>query len=167
MPNTFHNGTVTYAERGIQSTIRLCWITLGLLDRLMKSEVDRGLDHDTDHLPITTIVDPSVKDEESEAQRGWRRSEDKKLGDVHRQTLPQRQRLRTKTALDRYVKMLVDAIDRGVEKVMPKAWQLPKAKKRAGKLSALKHWQNRKDYAGCTVLTTPKNLGKSVVKRGM
>lgn len=61
LTNTLHEGAVTYEERGAQSTIDLCWITLGLLDRLIKSTVDRGLDHDSDHFPITTMLDMSVK----------------------------------------------------------------------------------------------------------
>lgn len=128
MTNTLQHGAVTYEERGAQSTIDLCWKTLGLLDRLIKSEVDRELDHNSDHLPITTTVDLGVKNQEKEATRNWRRLDEKKLRDVLRHTLPQRLKPRTKTALDRYAKILIDAIDTAVEKVLPKARRSPKAK---------------------------------------
>jgi endonuclease/exonuclease/phosphatase family metal-dependent hydrolase len=56
MTNTLEQGAVTYAERNARTTIDLCWITLGLLDRFIRSEVDKNLDHDSDHFPISTII---------------------------------------------------------------------------------------------------------------
>jgi endonuclease/exonuclease/phosphatase family metal-dependent hydrolase len=100
MTNTVQQGAVTYAERNARTTIDLCWITLGLLDRLIKSEVDKNLDHDSDHFPISTMLDLSAKRQDKEPKRNWKRLDDKKLCEALRQTLPQRQRPRTKTALD-------------------------------------------------------------------
>jgi len=71
LTNTLHERAVTYEERRAQSTIDLCWITLGLLDRLIKSRVDRELDHDSDHFPITTMLDMSVKHKDKEPKRNW------------------------------------------------------------------------------------------------
>jgi endonuclease/exonuclease/phosphatase family metal-dependent hydrolase len=61
MTNTLQQGAVTYTERNARTTIDLCWITLGLLDRLIKSEVDKNLDHASDHFPISTMLDLSAK----------------------------------------------------------------------------------------------------------
>jgi endonuclease/exonuclease/phosphatase family metal-dependent hydrolase len=58
--STLLPGTITYEEGRSQSTIDLCLVTMGLADRVIKSEVDRNLDHDSDHLPISTTLDPSV-----------------------------------------------------------------------------------------------------------
>jgi endonuclease/exonuclease/phosphatase family metal-dependent hydrolase len=61
MTNTLQQGAVTYTERNARTTIDLCWITLGLLDRLIKSEVDKNLNHASDHFLISTILDLSAK----------------------------------------------------------------------------------------------------------
>ncbi|KAI7698384.1 hypothetical protein KC353_g17003 [Hortaea werneckii] len=111
MTNTLQQGAVTYAERNAQTTIDLCWITPGLLDRLIKSEVDEELDHDSDHFPITTLLNLSAKKLDKEPKRNWKRLDDKKLCETLRQTLPRRQRPRTKTALDQYTAMIVEAIE--------------------------------------------------------
>lgn len=128
LTNTLHKGAVTYKERSAQSTIDLCWITLGLLDRLIKSTVDRELDHDSDHFPITTILDLSVKHKDEEPKRNWKKLDNKKLCEALRQTLPQQQRPRTKTALDRYTRDLVEAINDAIEKVLPKTRPSTKAR---------------------------------------
>ena len=58
---TLSPGTITYEEGRLQSTIDLCLVTTGLVDRVIKSEVDRSLDYDSDHLPITTALDVRVQ----------------------------------------------------------------------------------------------------------
>jgi exonuclease III len=129
LTSTLHEGAVTYEERSAQSTIDLCWITLGLLDRLVKCTVDRELDHDSDHFPITTVLDLSVKHKDREPKRNWKKLDDKKLCEALRQTLPRQQRPRTKTALDRYTGELVEAINGAIEKVLPKTRRSTKARK--------------------------------------
>jgi hypothetical protein len=128
MTNTLQQGAVTYAERNARTTIDLCWITLGLLYRLIKSEVDKNLDHDSDHFPISTMLDLSAKRQDKKPKRNWKRLNDKKLCEALRQTLPQRQRPRTKTALDQYTMMIVEAIDKAVEKVLSRTRLSPKAR---------------------------------------
>lgn len=128
LTNTLHEGAITYEERNAQSTIDLCWITVGLLDRLIKSTVDRELDHDSDNFPITTMLDMSIKHKNVEPKRNWKKLDEKKLCEALRQTLPQPQRPRTKTALDRCTKDLVKAIDEAIEKVLPKTRRSPKAR---------------------------------------
>jgi exonuclease III len=128
LTNTLHEGAITYEDRNAQSTIDLCWITVGLLDRLIKSIIDRELDHDSDHFPITTILDMSIKHKNMEPKRNWKKLDEKKLCEALRQTLPQPQRPRTKTALDRCTEGLVEAIDEAVEKVLPKTRQSTKAR---------------------------------------
>jgi endonuclease/exonuclease/phosphatase family metal-dependent hydrolase len=57
LTNTLPPGTITYEKRTARTTIDLCLATLGLVDRIIKSQVDRDLDHDSDHLPISTVID--------------------------------------------------------------------------------------------------------------
>lgn len=59
--STLPPGTVTYKEGRSQTTIDLCLVTTGLIDKVTKSEVDRDLDHDSDHLPISTTLDLTVQ----------------------------------------------------------------------------------------------------------
>lgn len=119
LTNTLHEGSITYEECNAQSTIDLCWITIGLLDRLVKSIVDRELDHDSDHFPITTVLDMNIKHKDVKPKRNWKKLDEMKLCEALRQTLPQLQRPRTKAALDRCTSNLVEAIDEAVEKVLP------------------------------------------------
>ena len=54
---TLAPGTTTYRERQLHSSIDLCFVTAGLVERVIRSEVEEELDHDSDHLPISTILD--------------------------------------------------------------------------------------------------------------
>jgi endonuclease/exonuclease/phosphatase family metal-dependent hydrolase len=53
-------GMVMFEEGRMQSAIDLCYVTTGLIDSVIKSEVDRNLDYDLDHLPISTALDLTV-----------------------------------------------------------------------------------------------------------
>ena len=94
----------------------------------MKSIVDKELDHDSDHFPITTVLDMTLKHKDRKAKRNWKKLDEKKLCEALRQTLPQLQRPRTKTALDRYTSGLIKAIDKAIEKVLPKTRHSIKAR---------------------------------------
>jgi len=59
--NTLPPGTVTYEEGRSRSTINLCLVTTGLTKQVIKSKVDRSLDHNSDHLPISTTLDLTVQ----------------------------------------------------------------------------------------------------------
>ncbi|KID87352.1 pol-like protein, partial [Metarhizium majus ARSEF 297] len=61
LTSTLIPGTITYEEGERQATIDLCLVTVGLSDRVIRSEVDRDFDHDSDHLPVVTSFDLSVK----------------------------------------------------------------------------------------------------------
>jgi exonuclease III len=59
--STFPPGTTTYEEGRSQSTIDLCLVTMRLIEHVIKGEVDRSLDHDSDHLLISTTLDLPVQ----------------------------------------------------------------------------------------------------------
>ena len=44
-------------------------VSIGLLDRVIRSEVDREMDHDSDYLPISTVLDLSVRHQKDKARR--------------------------------------------------------------------------------------------------
>src|SRR3569833_1523001 len=54
---TISPGTATYQSSLGRTTIDLCFVTLDLADRVARCEVDHEMDHDSDHLPITTVLD--------------------------------------------------------------------------------------------------------------
>jgi hypothetical protein len=49
-------GIITYEEGDHHTTINLCLTTIGLVDRLIKCEIDDEVNHDSDHLPIMTSL---------------------------------------------------------------------------------------------------------------
>lgn len=61
LTSTLSPGTVTYEEGVARTTIDLCWSSVGLLDRLVTSQVNRELDHDSDHMPIKTTLNLRTK----------------------------------------------------------------------------------------------------------
>jgi hypothetical protein len=77
------------------------------------------MDHDSDHLPIVTELDMSVIQLKKEIGRDWKALDKKVFDDMLRLELPPLQRLRTKTALDRYVREIVTAIQKAAEEVTP------------------------------------------------
>ena len=119
LSNTLPVGTVTYEERTSRSTIDLCLLTIGLVDRVIKSRVDQDLDHDSDHLPIGTILDLSIQPLEATLRRNWKRLDEKVYQKELRGALPPLRRPANKTALDRYVEDVVMAIKKAIEKAVP------------------------------------------------
>lgn len=128
MSNALQPGTITYEEGDHRSTIDLCWVTLGLVDRVTRSEVDRELDHDSDHLPISISLDLSVMLSENKPRRNWKKLNEKEFCEALKQTLPRLKRPRTKSALDAYTKEIIDAINKATAKVLPLTRPSPKAK---------------------------------------
>jgi hypothetical protein len=85
------------------------------VDRLIRSEVDREIDHDSDHLPIVTELDMSITQLKREIGRDWKALDEKVFDDMLRLESPPLLRPRTKAALDRYVREIVTAIKKAAE----------------------------------------------------
>lgn len=130
LTNTLQPGTVTYEEGERRTTIDLCLVTLGLVDRLIRSEVDREFDHDSDHLPIITALELKAICLEAKARRKWKALDEKMFNAQLQRELPPLRRPRTKAALDRYVQELVSAIQNAAEEAAPT--QRPPTKARPG-----------------------------------
>jgi len=128
--NTLPPGTTTYEEGRAQSTIDLCLVTTGLINKVVKSEADRNLDHDSDHLPISTTLDLAVQRLEKTPRKNWKRLDEKLYTKTLRHSLPPLQRPLTKTALDTYTSEVASAIQNAISKAVPNT--LPSSHARAG-----------------------------------
>jgi hypothetical protein len=117
LSNTLLPGTITYQAGAARTTIDLCLATLGLVDRVIRSQVDRDLDHDSDHLPIST-VDMRIQQLDVTPRRDWKRLDEKTYYKTLKRALPSLRRPATKTALDAYVQEIVDAIQGAIDKAI-------------------------------------------------
>ncbi|OHW95426.1 reverse transcriptase [Colletotrichum incanum] len=123
-------GTITYEEGDRRTTIDLCLVTMGLVDRIIRCEVDHDINHDSDHLPIVTSLHLAVAELQLEKKRNWKAIDEKTFIQTLRASLPQLQRPRTKTALDGYVEATVEAISTAIEASVPT--KVPSTKSRTG-----------------------------------
>ncbi|KAG6979819.1 RNA-directed DNA polymerase from mobile element jockey [Fusarium oxysporum f. sp. conglutinans] len=121
-------GTITYEERDGRTTIDLCLTTAGLMDRLIQCEIETDMDHDSDHLPITTSLDLNTVKMIAKPRRNWKALDEKTFTRVLQRELPPQRRSRTKTALDRYVKEVMAAITAAVDEPVPKTAPSPRSK---------------------------------------
>jgi hypothetical protein len=69
LDSTLPPGTIIYEERTSRTTIDLCLVTVGLVDWVIRSQVDWNLDHDSNHLPISTVIDMRVQQLETLPKR--------------------------------------------------------------------------------------------------
>jgi hypothetical protein len=119
--NTLSPGTTTYEEGRSQSTIDLCLATTGLIDRVIRSEVDRSLDHDSDHLPISTTLDLTLQRLEKKPRKDWKRLNEQTYLRALKHSLPSLRRPLTKAALDTYTGEVTAAIQNAIHKAVPEA----------------------------------------------
>ncbi|KAK2923091.1 Endonuclease/exonuclease/phosphatase superfamily [Fusarium oxysporum f. sp. vasinfectum] len=121
-------GTITYEERDGRTTIDLCLTTAGLMDRLIQCEIETDMDHDSDHLPITTSLDLNTVKMIAKPRRNWKALDEKTFTRVLQRELPLQRRSRTKTALDRHVEEVMAAITAAVDEAVPKTTPSPRSK---------------------------------------
>ncbi|KID81777.1 pol-like protein [Metarhizium guizhouense ARSEF 977] len=129
LTSTLIPGTITYEEGERQATIDLCLVTVGLADRVIRSEVDRDFDHDSDHLPVVTSFDLSVKQLSREPRKNWKSIDEKKFKSVVLRNLPPLRRPRTRGALDQYEGEMVAALQNAIETAVPQRIWSPKARR--------------------------------------
>ena len=132
---TLTPGAITYRERQSRSSIDICFVIGGLVERVIRSEVDEELDHDSDHLPISTLLDVSVPSAIEAPRKNWKKLDRDAYVKALQEALPLLQRPTTKTALDRYVEQVITATQRATEKTVPqtrmknaeRSWQRPRS----------------------------------------
>jgi hypothetical protein len=72
----------------MQSAIDLCYVTTGLINRIIKSKVDRYLDYNSNHLPISTALNLTVQRLKEKPQKAWKRLDTKAYIKTLRWSLP-------------------------------------------------------------------------------
>ncbi|KAK1458424.1 zinc knuckle [Colletotrichum tamarilloi] len=122
-------GTITYEEGDRRTTIDLCLVTVGLVDRMIRCEVDHNINHDSDHLPIATSLHLAVTELQREEKRKWKAIDKETFIETLRGSLPEIQRPRTKTALDRYVETTMDALSAAIKAAVPTSTLSPKSRR--------------------------------------
>lgn len=120
-------GTVTYDTNHAQTCIDQCYATQQVTDWTIRCDIDTDLDHDSDHLPITTIINvPTTKPAVAD-QRNWRLTDAKLLRQTLSTLLPQPQYPRSHHALDRYMEDIVLAIQSAIHASTPITRHSPRA----------------------------------------
>jgi ribonuclease HI len=131
--------TVTYDDKNTQSCIDLCYGTQDLVERVIKYGVDNEMDHNSDHLPITTILDLRIIQRQQAETHNWSSINEKELRTSLARELPITRCPKSRHALDRYVGEVTKAIQSAIEHATPlKRWS-PRA--RAGWTSECKETQ--------------------------
>jgi hypothetical protein len=67
--STLRPGTITYEERNPRSFIEFCLVAVGPIDKVIRRQVNRELDHNSDHPPISTVTDVRTKQLNSNPKR--------------------------------------------------------------------------------------------------
>jgi hypothetical protein len=100
LTSTLVPGTIAFDDRNYTSSIDLCFATEDLVDQIIRSGVDQEMDHNSDHLPITTTLDIRGVQTRPNLTRDWKSTDEEKPQKILREHLPELRRPRTKTALD-------------------------------------------------------------------
>ena len=115
--------TITYNDNNTQSCIDLCYGTQDLVDRVVKCGVDNEMDHNSDHLPIITILDLRTRQRQQTETRDWSSIDGKELRANLARELPAPRCPKSTHALDRYVREVARAIQSAIEHATPlKRW---------------------------------------------
>jgi ribonuclease HI len=128
LSNTLPAGTITFQEAAWRSTIDLCLVTAGLVDRVIRSEVEHDLNHDSDHLPISTEIHMTIKQAQQTGKRNYKRINEENYVKALKEALPPLRRPTTKTAIDNYVQEIVRAIKGAAEKTTPQTNVTPQSR---------------------------------------
>ncbi len=128
LTSTLPLGITTFDARNQTSCIDLCYATLDIVDRIIRSGTDNEMDHNSDHLPITTILDVRAPTRTPATTPNWKAVDEKKLRKIVNQNLPEIRRPRTKAALDRYTSDIAKAIKTAIQKSVPIRRHSPRAR---------------------------------------
>nr|XP_036581842.1 zinc knuckle [Colletotrichum truncatum]KAF6790285.1 zinc knuckle [Colletotrichum truncatum] len=126
--NQLPAGTITYKEGDYSSTIDLCLLTVGLIERLIKCGIEDEVNHDSDHLPIATSLDLTIAQLQPEERRNWKALDERVFIRAIKRELPPLRRPRTKSALDKYVQDITEALSIATEEAVPKKILSPKSR---------------------------------------
>jgi hypothetical protein len=117
LSNTLPPGTITFEEGNGRLTIDLCLITIGLVDRVISSDIAQALDYNSDYLLISTVLDMTIYRGSDKSRRNYKRLDVKAYKRALKDQLPALRRPITKRAIDYYVQEIVEVIKRLIEQI--------------------------------------------------
>ncbi|EKG09366.1 Reverse transcriptase, partial [Macrophomina phaseolina MS6] len=109
----------TFARKDAQTTIDLAFVTAGILEHLVRCQVREDLQQDSDHIPISTVVDLSPSRRPPEARPNWRSTDTAKLRRTFEESLPPIKAPRSVEALENLTGALIQAIKEATETSTP------------------------------------------------
>ena len=110
------SGTTTYISRlELESTINLVFTSAGLTERIQMCDVVEALNHDSDHLPIGTILDLSFQNTAPDTRYSYNQTNTKVFNITLLELLPFTPTISpTSEVLDTYVTQLIKIISHAV-----------------------------------------------------
>ena len=125
-------GTPTHRWKDGESTIDLAFATEDLAARLVHCKIEKNLDYDSDHLPITLAVDWNFRTAAPTRKRLWAKTDVATLRQIVNDRVPRCDavELKDEESIDENVSQLVKALDEGIEASTP--WSNPSHRSIAG-----------------------------------
>lgn len=125
-------GTRTHRWKGGTSTIDLIFAAEGLADRVIHCKIDKRLDCDSDHLPISLTLNWDWQQPAPTRKRLWSKMDVMSLRKVVQERLPRPDTvdLETKENVDKFVGLIVEAVQAGIDASTP--WSDPSPRSIAG-----------------------------------
>lgn len=126
-------GTPTHRWKDGESTIDLTFATEGLTPQVNHCKIDRGLDCDSDHLPIAVAIDWEWKTAAAIRKRLWSKTNILVLRQTVKERLPQHfdgMELRSEDDIDALASSIIGALDAGIDASTP--WSNPSPRSIAG-----------------------------------
>jgi hypothetical protein len=126
-------GTPTHRWKDGESTIDLAFTSEDLANHVIHCKIDRKLDCDSDHLPISLVFDWRWQPANPTRKRLWTKTNVEILRRTVEAHLPRRSgplELRDKDSIDKFVSSIISALDAGIEASTP--WSNPSPRSIAG-----------------------------------
>ena len=121
-------GTRTRQEQGHNTTIDLVFATQWLADRIISCGLaDEQLDHDSDHLPISTIIQVSTAERQSPSKRRWDLMDKDALRRKIEEQLPTPRVPTTMGEIDQLVEEVADTLTGAIEQTVPTSRPSPRS----------------------------------------
>lgn len=113
-------GTRTRQERGQDTTIDLIFTTLLIADSTITCGLaDQELDHDSDHLAVSTVISMTTCKHDKPDRRKWNQLDGNKLKQILAKTLLPIQPITSTQELDRLTEELAATITQAIEQTVP------------------------------------------------
>ncbi|KAI3054124.1 hypothetical protein CBS147353_11474 [Aspergillus niger] len=117
----YEPGTTTFRVRDTETTIDLSLATPSLQDSLIRCRPRDDLDHDSDHIPLETVLAKPSRNRTISERRSWERTDREKLYVRSSRHMPTTTGLITEEDIDSATKGIVSAILTAVRGSTPKS----------------------------------------------